>query len=294
MSGPSGNVHDQGDFDFKSFFLDIPPVTRTLVMSTFTLTLLSGLGVLPFELFILEWKSIVSKFQVWRLFFTFLHAGRLGLAFLIRMYFFFTYSKQLEIGTFFGRPANYAWFLTIVSATVLVISTVIPSYINGGALLIAIVHLWGRHAENVTVNMYGFISIPAKYLSLTMLVLDVIIKGGFAPSDAMGLVGGHLYYFLDSVFPTMDGGKQVIFTPVWFERIIDNIQNMLGNLTGLQRGPPVNTTSRSTSGGSSRTISGAQGFTNRGATTTGTRPGFTMPQRRPGHDWGRGHTLGSG
>lgn len=292
MSQPSGNVRDTGDFDFRSFFLDIPPVTRTLFILTFALTLLSGLDLIPVTVFVLEWQPIISRFQIWRPILTFFHAGRLGLAFLIRMYFLFTYSQQLEIGTFFGRPANYAWFLTLVAGVVLLGSTMIPSYINGGAWLIAIIHLWGRHATNVTVSMYGFIQIPAKYLSLAMLALDVIIRGSFSPSDALGLVGGHLYYFLDSVYPTMPQGKNVISVPIWYERIIDNIQNILGSVTGLQRVPPAPQRGF-TRGGRTSTISGVQGQSNRGGTTSGARAGFTVPSMRSGHNWGRGNTLGS-
>lgn len=287
----SGDVHGTGDFDFKSFFLDIPPVTRTLFIATFLSTVLSGLGVLPFPLFFLEWSPITRNFQIWRLLLTFFHMGRLGVGFLIRMYFLFTYSQQLEIGTFFGRPANYAWFLSLIAAFVLLASTVFPTIVNASALLIGIIHLWGRHAENVTVTMYGFIKIPAKYLSLTMLVLDVIISGGVNTADVLGLLGGHLYYFLDSVYPAMPEGKQLIFVPIWYERLVDQIQNFLGSVTGLQRGPPV-AAPRSGSGRSSM-ISGPQTPARGGARATGARPGFTAPSMRSGHTWGAGHTLGS-
>lgn len=286
----SGNVHGSGDFDFKSFFLDIPPVTRTLFITMFFGTLLSGLQLIPFSLFALEWYPILRKFHIWRIVLTFFHMGRLGLPFLIRMYFLYTYSQQLEIGTFFGRPANYAWFLTLVAGFILLASSVIPTYLNGSGLLLAIIHLWGRHAEDVTVSMYGFIQIPAKYLSLTMLILDVIINGGVNYSDVLGLLGGHLYYFLDTVVPSMHG-KIVISVPIWYERLVDQIQNGLGSLTGLQRGPPV-MPPRGSSGRSSM-ISGPQGQSRGGATTSSARAGLTMPSMRSGHDWGSGRTLGS-
>lgn len=291
MPGPSGDVNGTGDFDFKAFFNDIPPVTRTIFMTMFTCTLLSGLGVLPVNLFLLEWYPITSKFQIWRLLFTFFHLGRLGLAFLIRMYFLYTYSQQLEIGTFFGRPANYAWFLTLISAFVIAISTVLNTYINGGAWLIAIIHLWGRHADNVTVTMYGFIQIPAKYLSLTMLVLDVIITGGVSTADGLGLLGGQLYYILDSVYPAMPDGKQLIFVPMWFENFIHQLSQALSSATSLGSGPQMSQ-SYSTSGRGNRT-STAAGRPQTGATSSGVRSGFTVPSVRGGYTWGRGNTLGS-
>lgn len=298
MPGPSGNVRDIGDFDFRSFIMDIPPVTRTIFIAMFSCTLLSGLQVLPPALFLLEWTEVFRKFQIWRMFFTFCHLGRLGLTFLIRMYFLFTYSKQLEIGTFFGRPANYAWFLALVSTFVLAMTALIPSYVNGGALLIAIIHLWGRHAVNLTVTMYGFIQIPAKYLSLAMLCLDIIINGGISSADAFGLLGGHLYYFLDSVYPFMRGGKRLIFVPIWFERFIDQVQAFLASVTGLRSGPPPPSnygrgpSGRSSTGFQSRT-SNPSGRTAGDATASGWRSGFTAPSLRTGHNWGSGHALGS-
>lgn len=291
MPGPTGDVHGTGDFDFKSFFLDIPPVTRTIVILTFFSTLFTGLGLFPISLFLLEWSQVIYKFQIWRLVLTFFHVGQLGLRFLIRMYFLFTYSQQLEVGTFFGRPANYAWFLSFVSIFVLATSSLFTSYINSGAWLLAIIHLWGRHADNVSVSMYGFIQIPAKYLSLVMLLLDVIIQGSFAPSDGLGLLGGHLYYFLDSVFPTMPEGKQLIFTPIWFERLIDQIQNILSNITGLNRGLRAVSGSRNTPSSAYPTT--PAGSNRQATSSTSFRSGFTAPQVRGSHSWGSGNTLGS-
>lgn len=293
MSGPTGDVRGTGDFDFRSFFMDIPPVTRTLFVTLLSFTLLSGLGVLPITLFVLDWGSVVKRFQIWRVIFTFFHLGRLGLAFLIRMYFLYTYSRQLEIGTFFGRPANYAWFLAISSSVVLLLSTIFGSPINGGALLIAIIHLWGRHATNVTVNLYGFINIPAKYLSLAMLALDVVINGGVANADVFGLIGGHFYYFLDSVYPSMPDGRQLIVVPMWFERFIDQLQAFLASVTGLHSGPPPANTrqSRSDSGSSSRFGGSSGPIGGRASFASGARASGPSATKR--HTWGTGHTLGS-
>lgn len=290
MSGPTGDVHGTGDFDVKSFFLDIPPVTRTLFISMFSCTVLSGLGLLPIHPFILSWQMIAKGFQIWRLPLSFLHMGRLGIGFLIRMYFLFTYSKQLEVGFFFGRPANYSWFIAIIVMCVSFGSLFLPSPVNGSALLTAIIHLWGRYATSVTVSLYGFLSIPAKYLSLSLVFIDLIRTGSLNYSDILGLIGGHLYYFLDSVYPSMPEGKQLIFVPLWFENVIESLQRMLGSWTGLQRGAP--TMSHATGQRSSST-SGVAGRWNRGGASSGARVGFTTPTSRGGHNWGTGHTLGS-
>lgn len=262
-------------------------------MVTFVSTVVTGLSLIPYSPFLLEWGPIIYRFQIWRLVLNFFHLGRLGLGFLINLYFLYTYSQQLERGVFFGRPANYAWFLTLVAVFVMICTSVFPSLVNGSAILIAIIHLWGKHADNVIVSLYGFIKIPAKYFSLTLVLLDVI-KGGFTISGVLGLLGGHLYYFLDSVYPTMPQGKNLIFVPIWFERLIDQIQNTLGSLTSLQRVSPVMQSGPAARGfgGSSRTGS-ASGRQSGAATTSGVRSGFTMPISRSKHQWGSGHALGS-
>lgn len=274
--------------------MDIPPVTRTLFLAMFTCTLMSGLGIIPLPIFLLQWPFIIRRLQIWRVLFTFLHMGKLGLGFLIRIYFLFVYSKQLEIGVFFGRPANYAWFLTFVAMFILVLSTLFSSLINGGGLLIAVIHLWGRHATNVTVSLYGFIQIPAKYLSLAMIGLDLIIGGRIATSDALGLLGGHLYYFLDSIYPATPDGKQLIFVPQWFENFVVRIQNFLGSVTGLQTAPPLSSVPSSRFGriGSQLGRDTSRESRDTGSTSTW-RSRLTSPTSRNQHNWGTGQTLGS-
>jgi Der1-like family len=297
----SGNQNRPGaaqgldDFDFKSFVNDIPPVTRTLVLSTFMCTLGSGFGLLPSSMFDLIWPQIIGKFHFWRMFFSFLHLGKLGFPFLINIYFLYNYSKQLENGFFLGRLANYCWFLVIVMGITLVVSVFMPMHAAGPALLMAIMHVWGRHSPTLTVRMYGFISIPAKYLSLAILALDLILTGGFDITAVVGLVAGHAYYFLDSVYPTMPSGKQMIFTPPAFQQFVDQACVALSSATGLGAVPPPPAPSRTTGGGTMSNMDALRSGSN-GAASTGTRSGITMPNLRGatgGHSWGTGQTLGT-
>lgn len=285
------------DFDIKTFLNDIPPVTRTLVISTFVCTLGGGFGIFPTHWFGLSWPDIIGRFHFWRIFSSFVHMGRLGFPFLINMYFLFHYSKQLENGFFLNRVANYCWMLTIVIAVTLCFSVFIPMYATGNALLMAIMHLWGRNSPTITVKMYGFISIPAKYLSLAIIAIDLILTGGIDYTAVVGIVAGHLYYFLDSVFPTMPSGKQLISTPPAFERLVEQACVGLASLTGLgavpaaasPRAPP------SSGAGSASTIGSMQTGRN-GAATSGARTGITMPSLRGAtgrYDWGSGQALGS-
>lgn len=284
---------NNGDYDFKGFLLNIPPVTRTLVTSATVITVgASILGVIPLTACVLEWSPIISQFQIWRLLLTFVHMKAKGFQLLMRLYYLYTYSSQLERGTFFNRSANYCWFLFIVMTFTMLASVLtVPSYINGSALLLAIIHLWGRHANDVTVSLYGILKFPAKYLSLFILALDLLLDGHIDVSSVFGLVAGHLYYFLDSVYPTMPQGKHIISVPVWFENGIDQISDSLGSLLGLQNAPSAAPYSedRTSQLGVSRNAAIGRGS---GASAgSSARTGITSPSVR--HSWGSGRTLGS-
>lgn len=72
-----------------------------------------------------------------------------------------------------------------------------------------------------------------------MCAFELIFEARVKISNATGLFGGHLYYFLNSVYPFMPHGRQVIFVPTWYEHFIDKVQRIFGSITGLQHDLPV-------------------------------------------------------
>ena len=53
----------------------------------------------------------------------------------------------------------------------------------------------------------------AFYLPWAMLALDVIFGSPLVP-DLLGILAGHLYYFLTVLHP-LAGGKNILRTPFW-------------------------------------------------------------------------------
>ena len=45
------------------------------------------------------------------------------------------------------------------------------------ALLLALTHLWAQYDPEQPMNLYGFVTIPAKYLSYALLAMD-LLQGG--------------------------------------------------------------------------------------------------------------------
>lgn len=290
-----GAVRGIDDFDFRAFLNDVPPVTRTLALSMFFCTLGAGFELLPLSTFGLFWPLIIRKLQIWRLFTSFLHLGGLGFSFLINMYFVYHYSAQLERGYFLGRTADYCWMLFIVMVITAASAVVIPIYAAGPALQLAILHLWGRQSSNVTVRLYGFISIPAKFLSLATIALEIVVTGSVRPAYIIGLVAGHVYYFLDREYPQLPSGRHVIFTPAVFAAFIDQVCVTLASWTGLGEQIQAAPSRQNPSGPSSSSVIGRTiGGNSHGPASTGTFSRLTVPNLRPGsHNWGRGQSLGS-
>lgn len=55
--------------------------------------------------------------------------------------------------------------------------------------------------------------LQAFYLPWAMLALDVIFGSPITP-DLMGIIAGHLYYFLTVLHP-LAGGRNILKTPMW-------------------------------------------------------------------------------
>lgn len=80
----------------ESFFRDMPPVTRAILVGTFGITLAFVLGVLNVRYLLLDWVLISKKFHIWRLFTDYLFVGPFSFSWVFHMYFFVTFSSKLE------------------------------------------------------------------------------------------------------------------------------------------------------------------------------------------------------
>jgi Derlin-2/3 len=74
----------------------------------------------------------------------------------------------------------------------------------GHPLAFMMVYIWGRSPENAHVRM-GFLGIfpfSAPYLPWVLLIFSMFI-GNPIETDLLGIVVGHLYYFLEFVYPVV-------------------------------------------------------------------------------------------
>lgn len=64
------------------------------------------------------------------------------------------------------------------------------------------VYLWGRRNEHVRMSFLGLFPFTAPYLPWVLLSFSVLL-GNSATIDLIGIAVGHLYYFLEDVYPAI-------------------------------------------------------------------------------------------
>jgi len=73
-------------------------------------------------------------------------------------------------------------------------------------------------------NFLGLFVFSAPYLPWVLLAFSVLL-GGHAAVDILGIFAGHLYYFLEFVYPKMIPSKtRVLKTPRFIERLFSGEQ----------------------------------------------------------------------
>ena len=73
------------------------------------------------------------------------------------------------------------------------------------------VYVWSRRNPHVQMSFLGLFTFTAPYLPWVLLGFTVII-GTNPIIDILGMIAGHLYYFLEDVYPIMSG-RRILTTP---------------------------------------------------------------------------------
>jgi len=189
----------QPGIGLMAWYMDIPVVSRLYLTGAFLTTAACAVDIItPFSLYF-NW-SLVYQGQVWRLITSYLFFGVFSIDFLFHMYFLVRYSRLLEDGDFRGRTANYLYMLLFGIANMTLVATYTNVHFLGSALTFMMVYVWGRRNEEVKMSFLGFFQFNAPYLPWVMLTFSVLL-GNAITMDLIGIAVGHLYYFLEYVYP---------------------------------------------------------------------------------------------
>lgn len=100
--------------------------------------------------------------------------------------------------------AHFVWMLLfgVVCIAGLVASHFSHLHFLGNALTFMMTYVWGRRNPDVRMAFLGFITFHAPYFPWVMLTFSALL-GQSITMDVIGIVVGHLYYFLEYVYPVM-------------------------------------------------------------------------------------------
>ncbi|XP_075647518.1 derlin-1-like [Castanea sativa] len=163
---------------------------------------------------------VVKRFQVWRLITNFFFLGPFSFPFALHLLIIARYGVSLERGPFDKRTANNVWMF-IFGALPLLVMAAVPylwSPFMGGSLVFMLIYVWSREYPNALINIYGLVSLKGFYLPYVMLAVDLLLRKPLMPG-ILGMVVGHLYYFLTVLHP-LAGGKFILKTPFWVHKLV--------------------------------------------------------------------------
>lgn len=192
--------------DPTRWFYEIPIVSRLYLCAAVVTTTACFIDVVsPLTLYY-NYELIFNKGQYWRLISSFMFFGTFSLDFLFHMYFLVRYCRLLEEGFFRGRTADFLFMLLFGGAIMIILSTIFSPFSKikflGHPLAFMMVYIWGRSPENsqTRMNLLGLFVFRAPYLAWVLLLFSVVL-GNPVETDLLGIIPGHIYYFLEFVYP---------------------------------------------------------------------------------------------
>jgi len=120
-------------------------------------------------------------------------------------------------------------------------------HVAGSSLAFMMVYVWGRRNDHVRMSFLGLFQFRAPYLPWVLLGFSMML-GNSPTIDLIGIVVGHIYFYLEDVFPGTPAGRgrKVLQTPHVLELLAYHAQRLtsgaseprVGHMEHLMAPPP--------------------------------------------------------
>jgi Derlin-2/3 len=203
------------DIEFVKSF---PPITRCFLIISILVNVSCFLGCLkPIDLF-LNFELIIYHLNLWRLFSHIFFFGQIGIKSFFYIFFFSRYSKALESYSFQGKKEDYLSLFFFGNSVLLMLKLFVPeAQFLGPALTNMIVYLWSKKNAQQQINLINILHIRGSSLPLILLFSSLLLKQKTLKLDIMGIIAGHIYYYMEEVYPRLSGGQKILKTPFYFK-----------------------------------------------------------------------------
>lgn len=249
--------------EFKDWYNGLPFFTKYWLTFTIVLSLLGRFGLVTPYYFMLTYQTFIGQFQIWRpitALFYYPITPATGFHFLINCYFLYNYSLRLETGLFAGKPADYCFMLLFNWVCSIIVALVVDLPLLMDPMVLSVLYIWCQLNKDVIVSFWFGTRFKAMYLPWVLFGFNLVISGG-GIMELVGILIGHLSFFLMFKYPQEFGGHSLIKTPDFLRSIFPDTRHIGGFGSAPQTRAP-------------NPAAPAAGVFNRG------------------HNWGRGQTLG--
>nr|XP_040050619.1 derlin-2-like isoform X1 [Gasterosteus aculeatus aculeatus] len=93
-------------------------------------------------------------------------------------------------------------------------------FLLGQAFVVMLVYVWSRRNPLVTIDLFGLLFFRAPFLPFVLAGFSLLL-GNSVVVDLLGISVGHVYYFLEDVFPNQPGGRKLLTTPELLRTLFD-------------------------------------------------------------------------
>ncbi|XP_003371291.1 putative derlin-1.1 [Trichinella spiralis] len=179
--------------DFSRWYRSVPEITRYWFSGTVVLPMLVRFRLLDsYWLFLdydLIWRIVTALFY-------YPITPQTG----------FHYSLKLETDAFRDKKADYLFMLIFnwLSATVIAFFCNIP--ILPEPMILSILYVWCQLNKDMIVPFWFGTYFKALYLPWALMFFNMILRGG-GFNELVGILVGHLYFFLAIKYPQEFGGR---------------------------------------------------------------------------------------
>lgn len=203
-----------------SWYGSLPPITRFYATAILAATVAEKLGFISAYWLALLWPKVYTNFEVWRIITSFFCMGPFSINWIFEMIWLLTYGGRLESQTFQFDPAECLLMYLFGGGSVLAVSLLcevlgvgIKFVFNAGSIIFMLLYVWSRNFPESQVSIYGLFTVMAFHVPFVFVGIQFML-GGIPWSSILGVVVGHLYFYLTVLYPAI-GGPRLLRPPLF-------------------------------------------------------------------------------
>lgn len=218
--------------EIADWFRSLPVFTRYWFGLSVVFPVLGRFRLVNPQHLVLSYDHFVRGFQIWRPV-TSVFFYPMGFHYLVNLYFLYSYSIRLETGLFDGHPANYLFMLLFNWICIVIVALLSDLMLLMDPMVLSVLYVWCQFNKDVIVSFWFGTQFKAIYLPWVLLAFNMIISGG-GLYELIGILVGHLYFFLMFKYPQEFGGRNLLKVPSILYRYFPD---RVGGVSGFGQAP---------------------------------------------------------